>query len=79
MDDDYDETTGLEGLSKQEVDLRAQWLWLNLFLKARGSATILSTFESLNHRILEFGTKRGIIKSDEEEIKPRWFIIMPNS
>lgn len=48
-------------------------------MKSKGSAAILNTFGSLNHRILEFGTKRGLIVRAEDEFKPLFFIIPPNS
>jgi hypothetical protein len=74
-----DNYSPMEGMTTQERRERVKWLWINVFLKAKGSAVILKTFEDLNHRILQFGTKRGIIKRKEDEFKPLWFIISPES
>lgn len=79
-DDDEDpEYTGLEGLTEEEKQERVKWLWRNLMLKTKGSSGVLKTFGALNQRILEFGTKRGIILRKEDIFKPFWFIIGPNS
>lgn len=80
IESDYDdEETGFEGLSQEEITERTRWLWFILMLKAKGAAGILKTFNGLNHRILEFGTKRGILKRKEDEFMPYWFIIETNS
>ena len=84
LDEEYENNvdnsnTGFEGLSKEESKERVKWLWFNLYLKAKGSAGILKTFNDLNHQILQYGTKRGLIVNKDEEFKPLWFIITPNS
>ncbi|CAI2375652.1 unnamed protein product [Moneuplotes crassus] len=77
--DDEDERTGLEDLNEEEKEERIKWLWLNLFLKAKGSALVLTTFNQLNHRILEFGTKRGIVEYDNRKDVYPWYILKPNT
>lgn len=80
LESDFDdETTGFEGLSSSEMQERVKWLWFLLILKANGASSILNTFNSLNHQILELGTKRGLIIRKEDEFKPYWFIIDTNS
>lgn len=66
-DSDSEENKNLEStfnrLSSEEKEERIRWLWYIVYMKSKGSGAILKTFGMLNHRILDFGTKRGIIQS----------------
>lgn len=76
--EDETDATGFEGLTEEEKVERTKWLWFMLMLKVKGSAKVLHAFNTLNKRILEYGTKRGIIIKKEQEFKPLWFIIDTN-
>ena len=65
-------------LMKNKNNERVKWLWYKLYLRSKGSATVLKTFDALNTRILEYGTKRGLIVRKEDEFRPFWFIIKPS-
>ena len=66
-------------LDENQKEERAKWLWYKLYLRSKGSGAILKTFNALNIKILEFGTKRGLIIRKEDEFHPLWFIIKPSS
>ena len=54
-------------------------LWYKVLAKAKGAVLVLNVFRQLTRRIYLFGTSKKLKYVVEQERKPHWYIILPNS
>jgi hypothetical protein len=54
-------------------------LWHKAKLKAKGASKVIDTFQNLAENITLFGASRRVGVEIEEDIKPMFLILMPES
>ena len=54
-------------------------LWYKVLAKAKGAVLVLNVFRQLTRRIYLFGTSKKLKYVVEQERRPHWYIILPNS
>ena len=69
----------MNDLNTEEKKKRMIYLWTRAIAKIRGAVLVLNRFSDLEKRIYLFGTSIKFDFNLQEEIKPAFFIIMPDS
>ena len=66
-------------MKEPDKQRRIRTLWYKLLAKAKGAVLVLDRFSSLTRRIYLFGTSKKLKYLAEQESKPLWLIILPES
>jgi len=66
-------------MKEKDKQRRIRTLWYKLLAKAKGAVLVLDRFSSLTRRIYLFGTSKKLKYLVEQDVKPNWWIILPES